>query len=185
LGDFPDPRLMQQKLAPMDFSTFKPLDPSKLQALETLLAVELPKLLQQIPEEQGREGVEAAKVSQVGGTASPFAVMKIGGASEQSVYQNQWLVPPCTDDFRLEFEALKPTAGKITGQQAKDKLVESHLPSNVLHRIWALADVDKDGLLTLPEYALAMHLVKMKLNGQDLPVTLPPEMLPKEGDGAA
>jgi len=34
--------------------------------------------------------------------------------------------------------------------------------------------------LTLPEYALAMHLIKMKLSGQDLPTELPAEMVPAE-----
>lgn len=180
LGDFPDPRLMQQILAPLDFLKFKPLDAEKFQALETLLTLDLPKLLQLIPEEQLRLGVTEATVAQVAGAASPFAVMKIDGASEHSMFQAEWLIAPVLADYKAEFEGLGPNAGKLTGQQARTKLVESHLPSNVLHRIWALADVDKDGFLTLPEYALAMHLVKMKLKGQDLPSSLPTEMLPNE-----
>jgi len=181
LGDFPDPKMMQMHLAPMDFTTFKPLDVEKLEALESLLSVDLPRLLQQIPEEQAAQGVVAAPVLQVGGLASPFAVMKIGGASEASVFQAGWLVPPDLQAYANEFEALGPnSAGKVSGQQARDKLVESKLPSNVLHRIWALSDVDQDGSLTLAEYALARHLVEMKLNGQDLPASLPPEMLPEE-----
>merc|ERR1719414_125399 len=111
--------MMQQHLAPLDFTTFKPLDPRMLESLESLLAADLPKLLHLIPEEQGRMGVAAAAVSQVAGAASPFAVMKVGGASEQSVYQAQWMVPPSTADFKAEFEAIGPHAGKITGQQAK------------------------------------------------------------------
>lgn len=180
LGDFPDPRMMQQLLAPLDFSTFKPLDPQKLEALEHLLTTDLPKLLQVIPEEQARVAVAPAAISQVCGSPTPFAVMKVGGASEQSVYQSQWFVPPVVAEYEADFEALNPRDGKLTGEQAKDKMVESHLPSNLLHRIWALADVDNDGLLAKAEYALAMHLIKMKLSGQDLPITLPPEMLPEE-----
>lgn len=180
LGDFPDPRMMQQHLAPLDFSTFKPLDPEKLEALEQLLANDLPRLLQLIPEEQNRLGITAAELCQIHGTPSPFAVMKVGGATEQSAFNAQWRIPPNVDEYRVEFESLRPADGKITGQQAKDKMIESRLPSNVLHRIWALADVDKDGLLTLGEYALAMHLIKMRLKGQDLPSSLAPEMLPLE-----
>ena len=65
---------LQQILTPMDFSTFKPVDPEKLQAqlqgglqslfslgdvffsqaVEALLAVDLPKLLQLIPEDARR-----------------------------------------------------------------------------------------------------------------------------------
>jgi len=36
--------------------------------------------------------------------------------------------------------------------------------------------VDKDGSLTLYEYALVQHLIKMKLEGQDLPFSLPANM---------
>ncbi|CAE7691077.1 Ehd1 [Symbiodinium microadriaticum] len=180
LGDFPDPRMMQQILTPMDFSTFKPVDPEKLQAVEALLAVDLPKLLQLIPEEQVRYGIEEAAVAQIVGMASPFAVMKVEGNTEQSVYKGQWQRPPTVEQFQADFDGLHPVDGKINAQQAKQKMVESHLPSNVLHRIWSLADVDKDGFLTLAEYALAMHLVHMKLDGQDLPITLPQEMLPED-----
>lgn len=181
LGDFPDPRSMQHHLAKLDFTTFKALDPLKLEALDSLLTVDLPKLLQQIPEEQAALGVHSASIAQIAGPASPFAVMKVDGASEASVYQAQWLVPPDVALYEEEFQALEPNSdGKITGQQARSKLVESRLPSNVLHRIWALADVDQDGHLTLAEYALARQLVEMKLKGQDLPATLPPEMLPEE-----
>lgn len=183
LGDFPDPRMMQQHLAPLDFSTFKPLDEDKLEALEKLLSVELPKLLQLIPEEQARMGVGAADLSQIHGNPSPFAVMKVGGASESSAFVSQWRIPPNVAEYEGEFAALAPEGGRISGSQAKAKMIESRLPSNVLHRIWALADVDKDGYLTLPEFALAMHFIKMKVKGQDLPASLPAEMVPAELKG--
>lgn len=50
--------------------------------------------------------------------------------------------------------------------EAKVVLEQSKLPSKVLHAIWSLADVDKDGALTLAEFALAKHFIKMKLDGQ-------------------
>jgi len=180
LGDFPDPRMMQQILGPMDFSSFQPLDLHILSDVETLLNVELPRLLKQIPEEQLRTGVVAAPVPQVAGRPTPFAVMKVGGASEQSVYQSKWHSPPDVGSYAADFEQLGPTDGKVTGEQVKERLVESHLPSSVLHRIWCLADIDKDGFLTLPEYALVIHLIKMKLEGHDLPTELPAEMVPAE-----
>ncbi|CAK9105878.1 unnamed protein product [Durusdinium trenchii] len=166
LGDFPDPRMMQQILTPMDFSSFKPVDPAKLEALETLLTVDLPKLVQMIPEE-----VQDDSVVQAGA---------LGVVTDQSFKGLTSTPPPAVASFQADFEAIGPKDGKITAQQARQKMVESHLPSNVLHRIWTLADVDKDGFLTLPEYALAMHLVQMKLDGEDLPATLPEEMLPEE-----
>lgn len=178
LGDFPDPRIMQERLRNKDFTTFKPVDPQKLEALEELLGTDLPKLLQLIPEEQSRCGVQSAAVSQVGGSPSPFAVLKVDGNDEQSVFQSSWMVPPQVSDYEGEFNSLDPVDGKITGIQAKEALIKSHLPSAVLHTIWNLADTDQDGFLSLPEFALAQHLIKMKLSGQDLPTHLPPEMVP-------
>lgn len=178
LGDFPEPRMMQERLKSMDFSTFKPLDPARIQAVDELLFTDLPKLLQLIPEEQARSGVQSACVPQVGGAPSPFAVLKVGGVDEKSAFQSQWLVAPDSSEYENTFENLGPVNGKITGTQAKEVMIESHLPSNVLHSIWGLADTDNDGMLNLQEFALAMHFVKMKLNGLDLPSSLPPDMVP-------
>jgi GTP-binding protein EngB required for normal cell division len=175
IGDFPSPDVMQEKLAPVDFTKLPKLDPRKMQALEQMLSEDLPKLLQLIPTEAA--ATAQTNLTQVAPEASPFAVMKIGGKTETSVFQGQWLVPPDPADYKAEFEALGPSpAGKITGQKAKNAMVESKLPSNVLHKIWNLADVDKDGALTLYEYALAKHFIKMRLDGQDLPATCPPHM---------
>jgi len=176
LGDFPDPRLMQEKLASMDFAKFERIDRKKMDALDSMLSQDVPLLLKLIPQEMEKE--QAASMAQVGGEASPFAVMKVGGATEMSAYTNQWMIPPTVSEYEAEFKAMVSNAsGKVTGQQAKAKMVESKLPSNVLHKVWGLADVDKDGLLNLNEWALARHLIKMRLDGQELPQTLPPQML--------
>jgi len=161
----------------VDFSKFAKVDKKKLDALDLMLSNEIPKLLQLIPEEVA--ATSDTTMNQVGPEASPFAVMKVGGATETSVYQTQWLVPPNPEEYKADFVQLSPnTAGKVTGQKAKAKLVESKLPSNILHKVWTLADTDKDGMLTLYEYALAMHFIKMKLDGQDLPAALPEHMHP-------
>ena len=41
-----------------------------------------------------------------------------------------------------------------------------------------LSDFDKDGQLNIDEFALAMHFVELAKNGQALPHTVPPELLP-------
>merc|ERR1712060_122607 len=111
------------------------------------------------------------------GEASPFTVVRNGGALETSAYQSQWLVPPDVEEYRAAFMDIGPNQlGKITGFKVKAKMDESKLPVSVLHKVWTLADVDKDGALTLYEYALAMHFIKMRLDGHDLPVSLPPSM---------
>ena len=44
--------------------------------------------------------------------------------------------------------------------------------------MWKLADVDKDGMLDADEWALANHLIKIKLDGHDLPSELPDHLIP-------
>ncbi len=77
------------------------------------------------------------------------------------------------------FESLGPTDGKVNGALAKREMVKSRLPKNVLARIWALADVDKDGQLDEDEFALAMYLIDVKVkDDDDLPGELPLHLCP-------
>ena len=48
----------------------------------------------------------------------------------------------------------------------------------MLGKIWKLSDVDMDGFLDSEEFALAMHLVKIKSDGHDLPSELPKHLVP-------
>ena len=57
-------------------------------------------------------------------------------------------------------------------------MVKSKLPNTVLGKVWKLADVDRDGMLDADEFALAMHLINIKLDGHDLPAELPEHLIP-------
>ncbi|KOB67623.1 EH domain-containing protein 1 [Operophtera brumata] len=57
-------------------------------------------------------------------------------------------------------------------------MVKSKLPNSVLGKIWKLADIDKDGFLDDEEFALAMHLIRVKTDGHDLPLELPSHLVP-------
>ena len=57
-------------------------------------------------------------------------------------------------------------------------MVKSKLPNNVLGKIWKLSDVDRDGMLDADEFALAMHLMNIKIDGNDLPAELPEHLVP-------
>jgi hypothetical protein len=46
------------------------------------------------------------------------------------------------------------------------EMIKSKLPNNVLGKIWKLSDVDRDGMLDSDEFALAMHLMNIKLDGE-------------------
>ena len=56
--------------------------------------------------------------------------------------------------------------------------MKSNLPSKVLGKIWKLADTDADNMLDGDEFALAMHLIKIKVAGHDLPDALPHHLVP-------
>lgn len=61
---------------------------------------------------------------------------------------------------------------------AKSEMVKSKLPNSVLGKIWKLSDINKDGFLDADEFALAMHLINVKLEGYDLPSELPEHLIP-------
>ena len=76
------------------------------------------------------------------------------------------------------FLSLGPSKGRITGSVAKKEMIKSRLPNPVLAKVWRLADVDGDGALDSDEFALAMHLINVKLDGFDLPDDLPVHLVP-------
>lgn len=61
---------------------------------------------------------------------------------------------------------------------AKSELIKSKLPNSVLSKIWKLSDVDCDGFLDIEEFALAMHLINIKIDGNELPNVLPDHLVP-------
>lgn len=75
-----------------------------------------------------------------------------------------------------QFDNLKPSGGYITGDQARSFFLQSGLPAPILADIWALSDLNKDGKMDQQEFSIAMKLIKLKLQGQQLPVVLPPIM---------
>ena len=56
--------------------------------------------------------------------------------------------------------------------------MKSRLPNSVLRRIWAMSDIDGDGMLDRDEFAVAMFLIDHKLDDNDLPETLPERVVP-------
>ncbi|XP_061176343.1 intersectin-1-like isoform X2 [Saccostrea echinata] len=75
-----------------------------------------------------------------------------------------------------QFFQLKPINGFVTGEQARGFFLQSGLPMAVLGQIWQLADMNNDGKMDKKEFSIAMHLIKKKLQGFELPKTLPPSL---------
>lgn len=68
--------------------------------------------------------------------------------------------------------------GFIDGEVAINIFGKSGLARPDLESIWNLADTNNRGKLNKDEFAVAMHLVYRRLNGFDLPLRLPPELVP-------
>lgn len=89
-----------------------------------------------------------------------------------------------------QFVSLNPVNGFITGDQARGFFLKSTLPPALLAQIWSLADLNKDGKMDKKEFSIAMHLIQKKLQGFQLPSTLPdsmkvdPMVLPTMGPGS-
>ncbi|XP_050404638.1 EH domain-containing protein 3 isoform X1 [Patella vulgata] len=178
-GDFPNLKRMQEQLQFHDFTKFHPLKPKLLENVDNMLATEIARLMQQIPlEEANQTDVNVVHGGAFEGyTESPFGIGR-GEGIDKGRGEHEWVVAQEQPEFNSTFERLNPINGKITGAAAKSELVKSKLPNSVLSKVWKLADVDKDGMLDQEEWALANHLIKIKLEGHDLPADLPDHLIP-------
>ncbi|XGW30544.1 hypothetical protein V3C99_009474, partial [Haemonchus contortus] len=77
----------------------------------------------------------------------------------------------------VQFAALYPQNGRIDGNTARNVLMKSNLPPQILAQIWALADTNRDGMLDIREFSIAMRLTRNCLAGLPLPPTLPPSLM--------
>ena len=132
---------------------------------------------------------EAARA--VATAAPPLAV----GASSMmptacsSSSGNGLLVPIAPSElahYRAIFLTAEPQrGGGVSGEVGVRVFAPSGLPKEELARIWQLADLDADGTLTLEEFVIAMHLMRRRVAGHELPDTLPSVLRPPYSWGAA
>ena len=210
-GDFPDIKRMQEQLVHHDFTKFPPLKPRLLEAVDRMLAEDIARLMAVIPQENVMKSVtEGPSASAIKGGAfegvqnkdSPFGFMK-GEGIDAGAGEPEWIVGKDRYKWDSVFDSLNPIDGKVTGagkrisflmnmegymilhyiSAAKSEMVKSKLPNSVLGKVWKLADVDKDGMLDSDEFALAMHLINIKLDGHDIPAELPAHLVPPSKRG--
>lgn len=187
-GDFPDITKMKERLMHQDFSKFRQLDMRLVQKVDKMLADDISKLMLMIPQEevrareQGTDRIEGGAFDGVMDKQTPF-MFKGGEGVNAGVGESEWVVTKDRYKYDESFDNLKPIDGKVTGAAAKQEMLKSKLPNNVLGKIWKLSDVDKDGMLDSDEFALAMHLMNIKLDGNDLPVELPSHLIPPSKRG--
>ncbi|KAL4142903.1 hypothetical protein QTP88_005296 [Uroleucon formosanum] len=192
-GDFPDLKKMQDVLVNLDFSKFQSLKPHLLDEVDKMLANDIAKLMAMIPlqdmnnrkmnngdaEQQQKQQavVKGGAFVSVQDTASPFGY-KRGEGIDAGKGETGWVVAKERQKYDAIFNTLEKSDGKLSGAVAKAEMVKSKLPNSVLGKIWKLSDIDHDGFLDMDEFALAMHLIQVKLGGHDLPVEIPDHLIP-------
>lgn len=184
-GDFPDLARMQEQLQYHDFTKFKDLNKKLISQVDKMLSDDIAQVMQMIPQEEARiRNEEEPEGPAVHGGAfdefdSPFGVGACEGINIGRGEQ-EWVI--ARDQYKYEdiFNSLNPINGKITGAAAKQVMVKSQLPNNALGKVWKLSDIDRDGMLDLDEFSLAMHLIQIKAEGYDIPAELPEHLIPPD-----
>ncbi|ORX79522.1 hypothetical protein K493DRAFT_99985 [Basidiobolus meristosporus CBS 931.73] len=90
---------------------------------------------------------------------------------------------PFTAEDRVKFARIfnncNPQNGQLDGDTARDLLMKTKLPIDVLGQIWNLADTQNRGRLDQAEFSVAMYFVQHYMNGniKVIPNQLPAELL--------
>ncbi|XP_056388239.1 epidermal growth factor receptor substrate 15 isoform X2 [Hyla sarda] len=93
----------------------------------------------------------------------------------------QWVVSHVEktkyDEIFLKLD--KDQDGLVSGLEVREIFLKTGLPSALLAHIWSLCDTKDGGKLSKEQFALAFHLINLKLvKGIDPPQSLTPEMMP-------
>ncbi|XP_002072679.2 EH domain-containing protein 1 isoform X1 [Drosophila willistoni] len=181
-GDFPDIKKMQDVLQHQDFTKFHSLKPHLLDIVDNMLAKDIARLMEMIPQEEMTLVSEpvvkgGAFEGVIDDHVSPFGYMK-GEGIDAGYGEHEWICNKDKTRTDAIFNGLGPVDGRISGATAKQELIKSKLPNSVLSKIWKLSDVDGDGFLDSDEFALALHLINVKLDGCELPTVLPEHLVP-------
>jgi len=175
-GDFPDLAKMREHLQSADFTKFNQIKPKLLEVVDTMLATDIARIMAQIPKEE-EDVIVNGGVFRSAEAETPFGYGRCEGF-DKGADECGWIVASESPNSDQLFEDLGPVDGLISGSIAKQHLMKSKLPNNVLSKVWQLADNDQDGKLSKNEFALANYLVNLKLEGHDLPDVLPAHLAP-------
>ncbi len=169
---------MQEQLQHYDFSKFPSLKVKLIESVDRMLSTKISSLLNMIREEESKQPPQMV----MGGAFEDSSDGPFGHGYGEGISAGadteDWIVSRDKHRYDEIFYTLMPFNGKVTGINAKKEMMNSHLPSTVLGKIWKLADCDKDGMLDDEEFALAQYLIKVKLEGFELPTELPNHLVP-------
>lgn len=145
-SDFPPMDRFVEVVANMDFSTFPKFKPELFDALDEVLAHDIPEIMSMLPKPQDDAGAETEP-------ENPFAEIELQKGTAT------WRV---TSAHKAEcdnvFATLKQINGKASGSAVKAVLMKTDLDMTDLRKIWELADIDADGKMDAGESLLPCGL---------------------------
>jgi len=206
VGDFPDVHKFRQVMEAHELSKFPKLDMKQIEAMDAVLAREIPKLMAQFPQEGSQPSSSVGQAlthvaTHVAAQPTPAAPAQLtyappappantAGNPYQQPYPQQpaaptpsppaqWAITP-QDKAKYDevFTTLSPQGGLASGLAVRPILERSGLPVDVLRNVWNLSDIDRDGHLDVDEFAVAMHLTRESTTGRALPAVLPVDICP-------
>lgn len=136
-----------------------------------------PQQTQQAPQQQQQQASNAND-----GVIPPGkqAIFQPSGQLTNNVVTLSFLSAQDKASYEQLFKSNVPAGEQaLSGAAARDILMMSNLPPSTLGEVWQLADTTKSGSLVYPEFALAMYLCSLVLQGQAVPQALP-ENIKKE-----
>ena len=161
------------------------MKPKLLEHVDSMLAKDIARLMTMVPSEEAKISDIPVKGGAFDGVSeSPFNI-GAGEGVDRGRGEDEWVVSQDRYKYDDMFDRLHPVNGKITGAAAKSEMVKSKLPNSTLGKVWKLSDIDKDGMMDSDEFALAMHLINIKLEGNEIPSELPDHLIPPSKRGFA
>ncbi|KAM3567636.1 hypothetical protein VYU27_010223, partial [Nannochloropsis oceanica] len=111
--------------------------------------------------------------------ANPFDDDEDKEGKEGSGEEEPWALADKMMELAPIFASYAPSQdGFLSGSAAKKALVETGVDKKVLRELWTLADMDKDGLLDLEEFTVAMQLIDDVRATSQVPDSLPAGYVP-------
>jgi len=173
LSDFPPPTKFRAQIEKITINKLPKIKKNDIPSLDDILERAIPKLMQDLPNSE-----EKSDFGSSGPASNPFAAVAMERDAAVNASQ-AWIVTSAMKaTYDIKFHALSLHAGKASGGQIMNVMLQSGLQRETLKAIWTLADVDQDGQMDHEEFALCMFLIDYVNKGLKLPPTLPMKMVP-------
>jgi len=177
LNDFPNPDKFRSLVQKHDISKFPKFKEKWRANFDRVLTVDIPNLMKQLPNFSGTTNDQSGGHKGSTSAANPFAAQQANNAKIDP--SKKWAVSGTQKaKYDTKFYSLSLQAGKASGQQVMNIMLQSQLSKDVLRKIWDLADIDQDGKMDNEEFALCLYLIDMTKDGMKLPPTLPIALVP-------